>query len=416
MTLKHWKRMAVPILGAVAIFSAAADVSAGETPGRQTFYKDILPILQENCQICHRPSGPSNSGMVAPMAFMTYREVRPWAKAIVKEVRERTMPPWHASEIHAGQFDTERHLSDEQIAAIANWARTGAVAGNPADAPEAITWPDEGTGWAIGVPDLIVPMPEPYLVADDVEDLYVTFNTTITEEQHPEARYMRAVEFRSGSEAVHHIIARPLGGIAPGTGPSISPEGFGTLLKLNTEVSFQMHYHKEPGPGTAVWDQSSIGIQFHPKGYEVKFVGGGGPGNIGNMGFEIPPGNGNWAVGAAHTYAQDTYILSYLPHLHLRGKSTSYTAYYPDGSAEVLLDVPKYDFNWQHSYRYKEPKLIPAGTRIEVLTYYDNSEERAEWVGFNPKRAIRFGGPTTDEMMLGWISTYLRVEDAEVEN
>ena len=401
------------IIAAGAIFMAATPSMADDAaPARVSFYKDVLPILQENCQTCHRPGGTSVSGMVAPMAFMSYREVRPWAKAVANQVQARLMPPWGAALAHEGTFQDERILTDQEIAILVKWAQTGGAAGNPSDAPDPIEWDTSG-GWSIGEPDIIVKMTEPYFVEDDVQDQYITFNVTITREQLPEARYMKATQIISGSEAVHHVIARPLGGMAPGTGPTITPQGFERILQPDTTVGFQMHYHKESGPGTGVWDQSYIGVVFHPEDadLQIKYRLGGGPANVGNMSFEIPPGHGDWAVGAAHTYTQDTLILSYMPHMHLRGKALVYTAYYPDGTTEVLLDVPRYDFNWQNVYRYQEEKWIPEGTRIEVMAHFDNSEERASSVGFNSERALRFGGPTTDEMMLGWLSTWLPVEE-----
>ena len=414
MQSSHSLWISAGVIALAIIFLAAeapANADDNAPTGRVTFYKDVLPILQTSCQDCHRPSAPSNAGMMAPMAFMSYQEVRPWAKAISKQTAQRTMPPWHASAIHHGQFANERTLTDAEIATLARWASTGAVPGNKADAPEPRVFEDGGTGWSIGVPDLIVSMPERYFVPDDVEDQYASFQATITEEQLPEPRYIKGIEYKNGSEAVHHIIASPLGGSAPGTGASYTAAGFGRVLNPGTVVTFQMHYHKEPGPGTGVWDQTSIGLTFHPKDIEIKYVSGGGPANLGNMRFEIPPGNSSWAVGAAHTYQQETLITGFLPHMHLRGKSAKYTAFYPDGTSEILLDVPNYDFNWQTGYRYKEPKVLPTGTRVEVIATFDNSEERAVRSNFNAERAIRFGGPTTDEMMLGWITTYVPVDD-----
>lgn len=395
--------MKTALYGAAVIMLAVAMTAQAEDSREITFTKDILPILQENCQVCHRPNGANYSGMVAPMAFMTYEEVRPWAKAIARKVVAREMPPWHAASIHAGQFANERTLTDEEIATISRWVDTGAKRGRPEDAPAPIEWPDGGSGWSIGEPDLIVRMPEPYFIADEVEDLYINFEKVITKEELPRDQYIKAVEFKAGSPAVHHVIAPPLGGMAPGNDPNITPEGFGRVIRAGDRVEFQMHYHKEAGPGTGVWDQTEIGVTFHPPDADIKWSFGGGPANIGNTWFEIPPGHPNWAVGASHVYERDTLILGFMPHMHVRGKDMTYTAYYPDGTSEVLLSVPKYDFNWQTSYRYKEPKWIPAGTRLEVVAHFDNSTNNPS--NPNPNKAIRFGGPTTDEMMLGWLTT-----------
>ena len=388
---------------------------------RPTFTKDVLPILQENCQTCHRPQGLNMSGMVAPMSLMTYEEVRPWAKSMAKIVDARQMPPWHASEEFYGTFRNERVLTKDEIATIVSWVEQGAARGNPADAPEPMKFSD--TGWNLGTPDLVVAFPEPFLVKDEVEDLYHNVVVQLTEAQHSEDRWVKWLEFKPGSEVVHHIIGYAhaandpeaqtsgdegavtrgmLGGNAPGTDTTAFPDGFGVLLPKQAFLTFAMHYHKEAGPGTAVLDHSQMGIKFHEKDVPVEH-----PieiSTIAHGAFEIPPFAKDWRVGASRAFNEDTLLLSMMPHMHLRGKSAKYTAYYPDGTTEVLLDVPVYDFNWQSFYEYPEPKLIPAGTRIEMDLVYDNSQEKADLIGFDASRAIRFGGPTTDEMDLAWIT------------
>jgi mono/diheme cytochrome c family protein len=376
-----------------------------------TYHKDVEPILQQNCLECHRPSGTNVMGMVAPMAFESYETTRPWAKAIAKQVEARTMPPWHAAPEHAGQFANERTLTDTEIETIVSWVKTGANRGNPADAPPKPTFDSNG-GWGIGEPDLVVAFDEPYHVRDSVEDEYAMISVRLTDEQLPEDRWIKAMDFRPGSEAVHHIVIFTstyrdslgfgqgmLGGMGPGTNASVFPQGYGRKLSKNEHIMFQMHYHKEPGPGTAVYDQSSIGFQFHdkPVQHEVNW------GAVGTMNFRIPPHTPNHEVVATEMFHRDTLFISLFPHTHLRGKASKYVAYYPDGKQETLLHVPSYDFNWQTNYIFKEPKLIPAGTKVEVTMTYDNSEERAALTGIDPSRTVYFGEPTTDEMMFGWI-------------
>lgn len=364
---------------------------------RVTFYKDVLPILQESCQACHREQGLNFGGMVAPMALITYQQVRPWAKSIATQVSAKSMPPWHATPATHGVFINERTIREDQIATLVSWVQSGATRGNPNDAPTPLEFPDSEWGFE---PDLVVSMPEPYFVGDDVQDLYINFKTTITEEMLPKERWVQMSESKPGSTAVHHIIARPIGGQAPGGGHTVYPDGYGVLLKPGTEVTFQMHYHKESGPGTGVWDQSKVALRFHTKPVTHPIT----TTAIGNMTFEVPPRHPNWEVGASMKFKKDTTLLRFMPHMHLRGKDAKYTAFYPDGTSEVLLDVPEYDFNWQTSYRYKERKEIPAGTRIEVMMHFDNSPENAARVNFNADRPVSFGGPTTDEMMLGWMT------------
>ncbi len=402
------------IATAVLLVGVGAASWAGTAPERPTFTKDVLPIFQRECQLCHRPAGANLSGMIAPMSLMNYREVRPWAKSIAKAVQAKSMPPWFASEQHRGVFENERSLTAEEMQTIVNWANTGAPRGNPKDAPEPYVWPE--SGWTIGggEPDLVVTFDEPNWVSDEVDDLYQSIVVRLSKEDMPKDKWLQAIEFKPGSEVVHHIVAfqttpRASGGMtsgllgaeAPGTNPTSFPEGFGILVPEEARISFNMHYHKEAGAGTGVYDNSSFAVKFHEKPVEHAIT----VAPISHGAFEIPPGNGHWKVGGAQTFTRDTTILSYLPHLHLRGAACKYTAYYPDGTSEVLLDVPKYDFNWQFWYEYRdeEPKKVPAGTRIEFEAWYDNSLERASAVGYNGNRPVSFGGPTWDEMDLGWM-------------
>ena len=398
----------------------AIGLAGGAAAERVTFTKDVLPILQENCQSCHRPYGKNMSGMIAPMSLITYQEVRPWAKAIARAVESKAMPPWHATEATHGVFRNERTLTDDEIATITKWVEQRAPRGRQEDAPAPIDF--STSGWNFGDPDLVIDFPEPFFVEDDVQDLYHNITVQLTEEQLPEERWIKSLEFKPGSEIVHHIIgyarsvsgdpeADPeaeetsrgmIGGNAPGKENETYPSGFGMKLRPHSHVTFAMHYHKEPGPGTGRWDSSQIGVQFHERDavidHPVEIT------NIAYGGFEIPPNHGNWKVGASKTFEEDTLLLSLMPHMHLRGKAAKYTAFYPDGSSEELLDVPNYDFNWQTQYNYAVNKELPKGTRLEMEFWFDNSPERGEFAGVNPDRAVRFGGPTTDEMDLAWIT------------
>ena len=418
-------RWLLPAAG-ILLFGAAIQTGAADDASNQrvTFYKDILPVIQENCQICHRPGGDNIAGLVAPMTFMSYQEVRPWAKSIRQVVLDRQMPPWDATRETEGLFANERTLTDEEIQLFSRWVSQGSVAGLPENAPPVKVF-DSSEGWVIGKPDLIISLPEPYFVADEVEDIQPRFTFKITKEMLPEPRWLQAIEYKPDSEAVHHITGRAtapaidghpeevfsLGSIAAGEDPTIYPEGFGNLLRSGTEISVSMHYHKEVGPGTGLWDQSSIGFKFHPEGVEIRHkVNWNG---ISNGGFEIPPGHENWEVGAARTFEKDTLFLSIHPHMHYRGKDMKYTAFYPDGTQEVLLDVDRYEYEWQTNYIYKEPKLIPAGTRVEVRAHYDNSEIRQALVPkLNINRAVSFGAASTDEMMVPFIAwTYIEPDE-----
>jgi mono/diheme cytochrome c family protein len=398
---------------------AASNANSPDTSDSITYHKDVQPIFQRNCESCHRPDGVAYGGMIAPMPLTSYEEVRPWAKAAAKKVQNREMPPWFASEEFHGLFTTEKSLTPEEIDTVVNWAKSGAAKGDIADAPPPREWNDY-EGWTIGKPDLVLNLEEPFFIDDDVRDLNISLKAeAITAEMLPEARWIESVEFRPGSDVVHHIIGSTrsasaeepgstgmFGGIAPGTEPMRLPEGFGRQLLPGTQVWLQMHYNKEPGVDSGRMDRSQVAFKFKPKGEEVKYVAQWEA--IGNRDFEIPPGVENWEVGASMTFEHDAKIFSYLPHGHLRGKYAKYTAFYPDGTSEVLLEVPWYDWNWQTNYDYKEPKVIPAGTRIEYSMRFDNTQERedvirAQGTEIDSGRAVRFGGPTFDEMMLGFL-------------
>lgn len=382
---------------ALAIVLAAPVSNAAPETKTVTFYKNVLPILQENCQVCHRPNGNNMGGMIAPMALSTYKETRPWAKAIAKQVSAGTMPPWHADPQHHGEFANERTLTKAEIATLVRWSETGGARGNPADGPEALTFASS-TGYAFGEPDIVVSMPKPYFIDDDVEDLYINFETTVSADFLTEPRWMQAHQVRAGSEAVHHVISS-LGSLVPGGDPRVYREGYGRLVKPGQNVEFQMHYHKEPGAGTGLWDQTEIGIKFYPVGYEPKFKFHGD--SMGNFSFNIPAGDSNYSAQSEFTFPDDARLVSFMPHMHLRGKAVEIKAFYPDGTSEMVLDVPKYDFNWQTTYEYETYKFVPKGTRLEMTGWWDNSEENP----YNPDSTsdVRWGRPTTAEMMFAWM-------------
>ena len=291
-----------------------APAQDGEGKSRVTFYKDVLPILQENCQVCHRPIGMNAGGMIAPMSFMTYAEVRPWAKAIARQVEARTMPPWFATHEFNGVFSNERTLTDDEILTMVDWVETGASRGSPKDAPAEREFIEGASdGWSIGEPDLVLSM-EPFFVEDDVVDLNISFQTVLTEAEVPEDRWVQAIEYKAGSECVHHICnsavapddrtdleafeRNGLGCIAPGTDARAVPDGYGTFLPKGATIRWGMHYHKEAGPGTGVWDRSSLALKFHDTEvtHPLKVDA------IAHGAFEIPPENPNWHVGAARVF------------------------------------------------------------------------------------------------------------------
>src|SRR5262245_6340561 len=180
---------------ALVVVASAWSADAPSDDRKITFTKDVLPILQENCQECHRPGGDTVAGVGAPMALITYDEVRPWAKAMAEKVTAKEMPPWDATDATHGQFINERSLSKDQIDTIVKWAASGAPRGNPTDAPPVKELADND-GWVMGKPDLEVYLEQPYWVSDDVVDVQPRFTIKITEDMLPEPRWIQAAECR----------------------------------------------------------------------------------------------------------------------------------------------------------------------------------------------------------------------------
>ena len=414
-------------LVAVLVVLGAGSAAAGEAAD-VTYYKDVLPILQENCQTCHRPTGEYNiGGLTAPMTFMSYEETRPWARAIARKVEAREMPPWFA-DAPRHVFSNERLLTDEEIQTFVAWADGGASRGNEADAPPARSFvATNADGWSNGRPDFIITLDEPHFIEDDIYDLNISFFTQLTEDKLPEDTWVRGWEFNTGTDGsfVHHMCAfatgpgegDPLEAVAEGEAAAalggllscmaegsaensgMLPDGYGVQLKAGGRVGWNMHYHKEPQQGSGRWSQPKIGFYLAdgPPEYELKST------VIGNSSFEIPPNHPHYRVGSSMTLEKDTMVLNYWPHAHLRAHASKYVATYPDGRQELLLDVPRYNQDWQETYTYKEPKMLPKGTRIDVSFWFDNTAARAEKRGFNPDRVVWQGPRTDDEMSLGFI-------------
>lgn len=384
------------ILASVGAF-AADDAPAGQAA---TFARDVAPILQKHCQTCHRP------GESAPMSLLSYEEARPYAKSIAKMVEEKKMPPWHADPAF-GHWANERKLSAEETQKILTWARSGAPLGNPADLPAPLKF---AQGWSMGEPDKIIYMADKeYTVKADVEDQYQFF--TIDPELKEDV-WAEAVEPRAGNPAVvHHIIVMAvppkeglrggldggsgwLSAMAPGRPADVFGDGKAKLIKAGSKIIFQMHYHKEKG--VEMKDRSMVGLRLakSPVDQVVSNVG------LSYRGIDIQPGETK-SLTVEREFQQDVHFLTVMPHMHLRGRSMRVTAFYPGGKEETLLNVPAYDFNWQTTYLFQDPKAIPAGTRVRVDSVYDNSKNNP--ANPNPAAEVRGGEKTTDEMMIAFI-------------
>lgn len=384
-----------------------------------TYYRDVAPILQERCQSCHRP------GQVAPFALTSYAEARAWAPEIKAFTTSRQMPPWLAEPGH-GEFADPRRLSDSEIQAIAGWADAGAPAGNPKDAPPAKQWPAD---WTLGQPDLVLEVAEPYEVGATGDD---DFRVFVLPTNLMEDRYITAMDFRPGNaRVVHHIVSfvdrarkgRELdaadpgpgyssgpGGIripnaeiqgvwAPGNMPRFLPDGVGRLLPRNADIVIQVHYHRT---GKTEVDRSRLGLYFARA--PVSRIAR--TGLFGSLAIDIPPGAAEHEVKASGTLPAEMTILTVMPHMHLLGRSMHFTATLPDGTRKDLVWIRQWDYRWQDSYRYKEPLVLPKGTRWELIATYDNSSGNPLNPSDPPAR-VRFGEQTTDEMAFAIMELYL---------
>jgi hypothetical protein len=382
------------------------------------FYKDVLPILQNRCQECHR------AGEIAPMPFLTYVETRPWAKAIRDAVISRKMPPWFADPKFS-HFANDRSLSAAEIDTLADWAGSGAMAGSPNDAPPPRDWPQ---GWSIGRPDLVVEMPAKFPIPPRgaIDYQYLILPTHFAED-----KWIERVEVRPGNRAtVHHAVVyvrepgsqwlsdRPRGVTfalpatpdhqpnpksfttsdilmvyTPGNSFEQWPSGIAKKIKADSDLVLQTHYTAN---GVATSDRTSIGLIFskaRPKQAVLTL-------QMGNDRFVITPGDPDYHVSVSGTLPNDALLIGMLPHMHLRGKAFEYQIVGPNGAVETLLKVSKYDFNWQIDYRLEEPRLLRAGTRLRWEASFDNSRNNPR----NPDAAaeVRFGEQSWEEMMIGF--------------
>lgn len=362
-----------------------------------TFTRDVAPILHARCVACHR------AGEVAPMALLTYQDARPWARAIKDKVVARQMPPWFADP-EFGAFANDARLSDIEITTIGTWVDAGAPQGDLKDMPKA---PQFIEGWQLGEPDMIVELPEVQIPATG-GDYFPTPNLALNL---TEDRWIRAVEIRpSNREVTHHSVIfsanvgaamGPIssGGLfdvlavwAVGTPATVYPEGMGRWVRKGQTLRTNLHYHPNGKPQT---DRTRVGLYFGKGELKKEVVAA----LAGNVTFSIPPNASNHELRAVYVVDQDISVVSFFPHMHLRGKDMKMTATFPGGRQETLLNVPAYDFNWQLFYYPKTKVPLPRGTRVDLVAHYDNSGANKH--NPDPSKTVTFGEASTSEMMFG---------------
>jgi hypothetical protein len=403
----------------VVVLVAGMSAFAGNTssPSPVTFNKDVLPILQKNCQSCHRP------GEVAPMSLLSYESTRPWAKAIKTAVLSKKMPPWFAGDT-SRHFTNERKLSEGEINTLVAWVDSGAVEGDLKDRPAPMHFQD---GWNIK-PDMIVEMPHEFQVpaTGDVDNYYIVAKGNFTEDT-----WLSSAEVRpSNRQVVHHmrVWIRPPGshwlegleygvplslteafkkpGARGASGPNqeilakynpgLEPQNFAIedaakFIPKGSDIVFEAHYITNGKPAT---DQSRIGLVLSKSAPERRYAT---VASLGQSKIVIPPGDSNYEARQQVTLAYDATLAWMQPHMHLRGKDYKLTAVYPSGESEVLLDT-RYNFDWQIGYQFDKPVLLPKGTRLLAVSHFDNSPNNP----FNPDPSaeVRWGLQSYNEMSL----------------
>jgi peroxiredoxin len=364
------------------------------------------------------------SNQIAPFSLTDYAEVAGWGEMILEVVREQRMPPWHANPLY-GQFANENRLTQQQQQLIDTWVRNGCPQGDPRDLPEPREFHE---GWFLPrAPDTVIHMSdEPVAVkAEGVEPYrFYTVDPGFEED-----KWVKLAECMPGNRAVvHHIIVyiKPpgqdgrksqsedrdvrgfgfLAGFAPGTRPLVSPAGWAKRIPARSELVFEVHYTPI---GTPQLDRSSVGLIFVDQKDVTHQMSTAG---AINSKFEIPPREANYKVESRRKFDRDVMLLSLFPHMHMRGKSFRYELESPghEGGRETLLDVPRYDFNWQNSYVLAEPRRIPAGSVLHCTAFFDNSANNLS--NPDPDQPVRWGPPTWEEMMIGWFDIGIPVGDA----
>lgn len=383
------------------IISALKDQDDAEEAkiGQVNYSADVAAIVQNKCQSCHRP------GEVAPFPLLTYDDARKHSAMIREVIDDRRMPPWHADP-RFGHFKDNRSLSSKERATLLAWVDQGAPLGDASKIPPSKTYPE---GWTIGTPDVVFEIPEPQTVPAQgtVEYLHLRVPTKFKEDV-----WVQAAEARPGDRAVvHHILVliddhnllkglkrdgkdSHFCGYAPGSWPSIFPEGTAKKIPAGSDLIFQIHYTPI---GKVRTDRSKVGFIFAKTPVKHQVITHG----IAQEKFEIPPGEPNHPVKQSYTLDRDAHLLSFMPHMHLRGKSFRYDVTLPGGKPETLLSVPAYDFGWQSYYVLTEPLLLPKGTRIDCEAHFDNSAQNP--YNPDPSKPVHWGDQTWQEMMIGYV-------------
>jgi hypothetical protein len=407
-----------PLTAAILVVSASG---AATVPPQVTFTRDVAPILEKNCQGCHRP------GEAAPFSLLTYQQARPWAKAMKEAVRLKKMPPWFADP-HYGKFSNDRSLAPKDVDIIAAWADAGAPEGDPKDLPAPLSFVE---GWSIPKPDVVFQPPQAFEIPASGT---IEYQKIIVPSGFTEDKWVQFAEARPGDRArIHHMIlyvrepgshwlkdAKPgvffiapkpaadenvdtaalpsdfLVGYAPGQPPEIMPPGQAKLIKAGSDLVLEIHYTTN---GAAATDHGSkFGLVFArvaPKERVLTLSATNGT-------FKIPPGDPNYKVDSEFQLGTTVKLAGLHPHMHGRGKDFEYRIVYPNGETQTLLRVPRYNWHWQLWYNLAEPIVLPKGAKIECTAHFDNSPNNPD--NADPTKEVSWGDQSWDEMMVGFFN------------
>jgi peroxiredoxin len=368
-----------------------------------TYAKQISRILQRRCEECHR------AGEVAPFALQSYDDAVEHSAMMKEVVLQRRMPPWHADPRY-GHFSNDRRMEQEEIDQLLAWIDAGTPLGDKQELPAPQHWT---TGWQIDKPDYVFELPKEVKVpaTGTVEYRYYSVKTNLKEDI-----WIQAAEARPGNPAVvHHIIVfcrnpkeddddgegfgggQHVCGTAPGDPPLVLPPGVARRIPAGAELIFQMHYTPN---GKAATDRSKVGFVLYKGKDKPQHFSHTQP--VMNMRIKIPAGDANYKLESAYKFPRDAKIYQLMPHMHLRGKDFLYELKRPDGQTQVLLSVPQFDFNWQNTYRLTQPVDAPKGSTLHCVAHFDNSKDNP--ANPNPKKVVRWGDQTWEEMMIGWMT------------
>jgi hypothetical protein len=413
----------------IARLVVAAAAWGGVSAAPPTYAGEVAAVLERRCVVCHRAGGG------APMSLDTYERLRPWGAAIERAIASGAMPPWHADPAH-GRFANDRSLSSAERELLLRWLRAGLPAGPQfarveAEAAEceppaatrgcgAMDDPATGEPWRIGVPDAVLELPEVQVPAAGE----IPYHSYVVRSPFEHDVWVQAAETRPGNPAVvHHVIveaagpaalspggdprtAGSLGGYVPADGPLIMPPGLARLLPAGASIHFQIHYTPN---GEATTDRTRLALRLAPEPprHEAR------TGVVSTPFLWIPAGTAEARAEASWKFPRDAVLLSMRPHLHLRGRSFEFRARYPDGSEEILLRVPRWDFAWQTTYVLAEPKEMPSGTELRCVATWDNSGRNPQ--NPDPAADVAWGESTRDEMMIGFFDYYFVDREAIAE-